>query len=137
MSSERSDVGSSSLRARSGDATQVAKDRPATGPDSQPTICPDCGGRGRVQGDRGYTDSVCVRCATSAGPLLRAAAQTVEAVEAERDAALALVANSHEAARKMYRRGYLAGRASVGRTAVTNPERHARGEARQIMGVDG
>ena len=40
-----------------------------------------------------------------------------------------------ETARVMYRRGYLAGHAARrrGAPAVTNPERHARGELRELL----
>lgn len=66
--------------------------------------------------------------------LLRAAADDLEAMEAERDhwkqCAADLAAEGVEAQRKAYRRGYLAGRSSMqrGAPAVTNPERRARGE---------
>jgi hypothetical protein len=71
--------------------------------------------------------------------LLRAAADDREAVERERDEwrkrAEDAEARQQDVARTMYRRGYLAGRASQrrGDPAVTNPERHARGEARRLL----
>jgi hypothetical protein len=71
--------------------------------------------------------------------LLRAAADDLEAVERERDEwrkrAEDAEAQQQEIARTMYRRGYLAGRSSQrrGDPAVTNPERHARGEARRLL----
>lgn len=42
-----------------------------------------------------------------------------------------------EIARTMYRKGYRAGRAAVrrGAPAVTNPERHARGDLRRMLNV--
>lgn len=65
-------------------------------------------------------------------------ADAVALLEAERDHLAARVreleAHQSDVARRMYRRGYLAGRAAQrrGAPAVTNPERHARGEAREL-----
>lgn len=61
----------------------------------------------------------------------------------ERDDALrrlhALEVRLPDIARRMYRRGYFAGRRAAQRGApvVTNPERKARGWAREVLGMTG
>jgi hypothetical protein len=66
-------------------------------------------------------------------------ADAVALLEAERDDLRARVAvvtgRERDIARRMYRRGYLAGRAAQrrGAPAITNPERHARTELREIL----
>lgn len=72
-------------------------------------------------------------------PRAGALGDAVALLEAERDdlrARLAVVTErEQDIARRMYRRGYLAGRAAQrrGTPAVTNPERHARTELREIL----
>lgn len=66
-------------------------------------------------------------------------AESVAVLEAERDQLAARLAEveqrEQDIARRMYRRGYIAGRAAKRRGAplVTNPERHARGEIRGLL----
>lgn len=73
---------------------------------------------------------------TSSGVSL---ADAVALLEAERDAlrdeVKRLREREVEIGRKLYRRGYLAGRAAVRRGAPreTAPERHARGWAREML----
>jgi hypothetical protein len=66
-------------------------------------------------------------------------ADVIERLIAERVADLIAVHGERERdiARRMYRRGYLAGRAAQRRGAmvITNPERHARGELREILAM--
>lgn len=67
-------------------------------------------------------------------------AEQVARLQAERDELGALVARLYahqaEVGRKLYRRGYLAGRAAQRRGAPSTsaPERHARGETRELLG---
>lgn len=66
-------------------------------------------------------------------------ADHVSMLEDERDRLLVRVAELQrrqaDVARRIYRRGYLAGRAAQRRGAplTTAPERHARGELRQLL----
>lgn len=63
----------------------------------------------------------------------------VALLEAERDDLRArlveVTEREQDIARRMYRRGYIAGRAAQRRGAppITNPERHARTELREIL----
>ena len=66
--------------------------------------------------------------------------EAVMRLQIERDEALARLAEAEkreqDIARRMYRRGYIAGRAAKrrGAPAVTNPERNGRRETREILG---
>lgn len=76
-------------------------------------------------------------------PLVEHSGSVVEAVmrlQIERDEALVRLAEAEQReqdiARRMYRRGYLAGRAAKrrGEPAVTNPESRGRRETREMLG---
>lgn len=72
-------------------------------------------------------------------PLSRSISEQVAAIEAENAALRREVQELRdreiEVGRKLYRRGYLAGRSAARRGAAreTAPERHARGWAREML----